>query len=107
MITITESAAGRIQKLMQSSQNHDLMLRVAVNAGGCSGFSYAFSLDTKMNDDDHLFGDHGVTVVVDETSLPFLDGSAIDWVQDIMGASFKVTNPNAVANCGCGTSFSV
>ena len=107
MITITESAAERIQKLKQASQNMDLKLRVGVNAGGCSGFSYVFALDTKINDDDHLFGAHGVAVVVDEVSMPFLDGATIDWVQDLMGASFKVTNPNAVANCGCGTSFSV
>ena len=107
MINITESAAERVQKLMQASQNPNLMLRVAVNAGGCSGFSYAFSLDDKTNDDDHIFGDHGVAVVVDEVSLPFLEGATVDWVQDLMGAAFKITNPNAVANCGCGTSFSV
>lgn len=107
MITITERAATRIKAIQNRDKKDNLMLRLAVNAGGCSGFSYEFSYTERVEDDDHIFGQHGVEVVVDETSMPFIEGVTLDWVDDLIGASFKVTNPKASASCGCGTSFSI
>ena len=75
--------------------------------GGCSGFSYTFDLDATVNEDDQLIERDGAKVVIDEASLPFLEGSEIDYVDELIGASFKIHNPNATAACGCGTSFSV
>jgi iron-sulfur cluster insertion protein len=106
-LTLTESAARRIQALKASEGNPALMLRLAVSGGGCSGFSYGFSLDETRNQDDHLFDAHGVTLVVDETSLDLLAGSTVDYVEDLVGSAFAVKNPNATSTCGCGTSFAV
>ena len=82
-------------------------LRVAVEGGGCSGFQYDFSIDQTRNDDDIVFTAHGVDVVVDDMSIELIDHAELDYVQDLMGSYFAVTNPNATASCGCGTSFSV
>ena len=82
-------------------------LRIAVDGGGCSGFQYDFSIDQKRNDDDIVFTAHGVDVVVDDMSIELIDHAELDYVQDLMGSYFAVTNPNATASCGCGTSFSV
>ncbi len=106
-VTLTESAAKQIKALKDSEGNAALMLRLAVSGGGCSGFSYGFSLDDKRNDDDKLFEAHGVTLVVDETSLDLLAGSTVDYVEDLVGSAFAVKNPNASSTCGCGTSFAV
>ena len=106
-VTLTESAAKRIQALKQGEGNMALMLRLAVSGGGCSGFSYGFSLDDKRNDDDRLFEAHGVALVIDETSLDLLTGSTVDYVEDLVGSAFAVKNPNASSTCGCGTSFAV
>ena len=83
------------------------MLRVTVEGGGCSGFSYKFDFADTINTDDIVIERDGAKVVIDEMSLPFLDGSEIDYVNELIGASFKIHNPNATASCGCGTSFSV
>lgn len=83
------------------------MLRVSVEGGGCSGFQYKFGFDRIRADDDLALQKNGVTVLVDSTSAPFLEGSEIDFVDDLMGQSFRVHNPNATASCGCGTSFSI
>jgi iron-sulfur cluster assembly accessory protein len=83
------------------------ILRVAVQGGGCSGFSYVFSIDADKGADDLSFERDGVTVLVDEMSIQYMEGSEIDWVDDLIGASFQIKNPNATANCGCGTSFDV
>ena len=106
-VGLTENAARRIQVLKASEGNPNLMLRLAVSGGGCSGFSYGFSLDDKRNDDDHLFEAHGVTLAIDETSLDLLAGSVIDYVEELVGSSFAVKNPNASSTCGCGSSFAV
>ncbi len=82
-------------------------LRVSVEGGGCSGFSYKFGLDDTQNPDDHVITRNGVSVLVDEMSLEFMTGSEIDFSTELIGAAFKITNPNATAACGCGTSFSV
>jgi iron-sulfur cluster assembly protein len=105
-IGLTETAAGKIKELLASQPEQDQALRVAVRGGGCSGFQYALALDSKK-DDDHVFEDHGVAVIVDKTSMQFVFGSEVDYVEGLQGAGFKVDNPNVVAACGCGSSFRV
>lgn len=105
-LVVTERAARRILKVL-STEAPGAMLRVSVSGGGCSGFQYVFSVDATRNDDDHLIERDGARVLVDETSLPFLKGSRLDFVDDLMGQAFRVDNPNATASCGCGTSFSL
>ena len=83
------------------------MLRISVNGGGCSGFAYAFDVDRTRQDDDVVVERDGATVLVDQVSLQYMDGSVIDFVDDLIGQSFKIQNPHAVASCGCGTSFSL
>ena len=82
-------------------------LRVSVEGGGCSGFSYKFDLVSSESDDDIVIADGQAKVVVDPVSLMYMDGSVIDFVDDLMGQSFQIKNPNATASCGCGTSFSI
>lgn len=106
-VTISDSAAKRIAFLMSQENQPGLMLRLAVSGGGCSGFQYGFSFDRTTSKDDHLFEKGDVKVVVDDVSLDLLAGSEIDFVEDLVGASFQVKNPNATSKCGCGSSFSV
>ena len=110
-MTITETAARRVAELSRAEGDDSLMLRVFVNGGGCSGFQYGFSFDDTVKSDDHVFEreiDAGsVKVVVDETSLDLLAGSEIDWVEELVGAAFRINNPNATASCGCGSSFAI
>lgn len=106
-LVMTKAAADRVRVLAESEGNPALMLRLAVSGGGCSGFSYGFSLDGDSTDDDRVFEFHGSKLVVDETSLDLMKGSQIDYVDDLMAASFRITNPNATSTCGCGTSFSL
>lgn len=104
-VTLSASAAKRINVIMAAEGR--AYLRVAVQGGGCSGFSYAFDLVDGPADDDVVIERDGAKVVIDETSLPFLAGAEIDFVDELIGQSFKINNPNATASCGCGTSFSV
>ena len=106
-IKVTENAAKRVADLIANEGDMALMLRVAVSAGGCSGFEYGFDLDSNQNDDDKVFETHGIKVVVDEMSLELLSGSTLNYVDDLVGASFRLEIPNATASCGCGISFSV
>ena len=106
-IVFTDSAAAKVADLIAEEGNPELKLRVFVQGGGCSGFQYDFSIDQKRNDDDIVFTAHGVDVVVDDMSIELIDHAELDYVQDLMGSYFAVTNPNATASCGCGTSFSV
>lgn len=106
-IHLTENAAKRIKKLQAMEGRDDLMLRLTVSGGGCSGFSYSFALDDICNEDDRTFAYHGVTVVVDDASLDLLAGSTVDFVEDLVGSAFSIKNPNATSTCGCGSSFSV
>ena len=106
-VVLTERAAARIRKLRDQEGNAALMLRLSVSGGGCAGFSYGFALETERAQDDLLFQQHGVSLVIDQTSLDLLDGAVVDYVEDLMGSAFSVRNPNAVSTCGCGTSFSV
>jgi iron-sulfur cluster assembly accessory protein len=105
-ITLTERAARRITEIM-SSEPAGSMLRISVNGGGCSGFQYAFDVDRSPQNDDVLVERNGATVIVDQVSLQYMDGSVIDFVDDLIGQSFKIENPHATASCGCGTSFSI
>ncbi|WP_237151798.1 iron-sulfur cluster insertion protein ErpA [Oryzibacter oryziterrae] len=105
-IELTERAARRIAKVMEK-ESGKTALRISVEGGGCSGFSYKFNLVSDQNDDDTVVTRNGATVLIDAMSLPFMDGSEIDFVDDLMGQSFKINNPNATASCGCGTSFAV
>ena len=106
-ISITENAAKRVEELIAGEKAENLMLRVTVSAGGCSGFEYSFDLEMSKNSDDKVFEDKGIKVVVDEMSLELLDGSEVDYVDDLSGAAFRLNIPNATASCGCGISFSV
>ena len=103
---LSEAAALRITQLLDSEPAGSFF-RVAVLGGGCSGFQYDFSIDKHRQDDDLVFVVHNVEVVVDEMSLELIDQAELDYVQDLMGSYFAVTNPNATASCGCGTSFSI
>jgi iron-sulfur cluster assembly accessory protein len=105
-VRLSASAAKRIKRIV-ADQPAGTMLRVEVIGGGCSGFSYRFGFAHKANEDDVLLERDGARAVVDQASLPFLAGSEIDFVEELIGASFKIHNPNATAACGCGTSFSV
>ncbi|MBX6368930.1 MAG: iron-sulfur cluster insertion protein ErpA [Rhodospirillales bacterium] len=106
-INVTSSAAKRIAEVVAGEGNPRAFLRIAVSGGGCSGFQYGFTIDDSRQPDDRVFEKDGVVVVVDETSLELLNGAEIDFVEDMMGASFQVRNPNAASSCGCGNSFSI
>ena len=104
--SVSESAARRIA-FLASRETKPVMMRVAVLGGGCSGFQYNFSFDEQRNEDDLLIERDGAAVVVDSTSLELLKGSELDYVEEMVGSSFQVRNPNATSSCGCGNSFSV
>ena len=103
---LSAAAAKRITVMLENEPDGSFF-RVAVNGGGCSGFQYEFSIETARQDDDLSFVSHDVEVVIDEISLELVNNAELDYVQDLMGAYFSVSNPNATASCGCGTSFSV
>ena len=105
-ITMTDRAARRIGEILKSEPS-GAMLRLSVLGGGCSGFQYKFDVENAKADDDVAVARGGVTMLVDSVSLQYLAGSEIDFVDDLIGASFKVNNPKAKASCGCGTSFSL
>lgn len=104
-VSLSDAAVRRIATL--TAGDSDMMLRVSVAGGGCSGFQYGFTLDDQRNDDDLVFQRDGVALVIDDTSLELLKGSEIDFVEDLMGSYFAIKNPQASSTCGCGTSFSV
>jgi len=106
-MSLTDAAVARLNRLIQLEGKPDLMLRVTVSGGGCSGYQYGFDFDTKTGTDDLVFEKDGVRVVTDTVSMDLLAGSELDYVDDLVGAYFKVNNPNASSSCGCGTSFSV
>ncbi len=105
-ITLTDAAAARLAAL-SAVEGHPVMLRVAVDGGGCSGFQYRFDLIASPETDDIRIENAGQAAVVDEMSLVLLKGSQIDYVDELAGAEFKVRNPNARSSCGCGVSFSI
>ena len=105
-VTVSERAARRIGEIL-TSEAPGTMLRVSVEGGGCSGFQYRFDMEKTREPDDVVISRNGATVLIDPVSLRYLDGAEIDFVDDLIGASFKIANPNATASCGCGTSFSI
>ena len=105
-VTLSQSAAKRILRIL-ASEPQGTALRVSVSGGGCSGFQYGFDLDRDRNDDDVVIERDGAVVLIDSVSLPYMGGSEIDFVDDFIGQSFQIHNPNATASCGCGTSFSI
>ncbi|OLB74109.1 MAG: heme biosynthesis protein HemY [Alphaproteobacteria bacterium 13_2_20CM_2_64_7] len=105
-ITLTERAARRIGEILRREPPGS-MLRVSVEGGGCSGFQYKFDIDRTQGADDVVIRRDGATVLVDQISVGYLGGSEIDFVDDLIGASFRINNPKATASCGCGTSFSL
>ena len=105
-VTVSARAAKRIAQIIRA-ESELMMLRLAVTGGGCSGFQYNFALDDARHDDDLVVERDGATILIDPISLDFLKGAEIDFVDDLIGASFKVNNPNATSSCGCGTSFAV
>lgn len=106
-LMISPRAARRIVQLIAAEGNEDLMLRVSVSGGGCSGFKYGFSLDDQRNDDDRAIEIDGATVIVDEISLDLLRGAELDFVEEMIGSYFALRNPNASSTCGCGSSFAI
>lgn len=106
MITLTERAACELKDLMVSQNKASSALRVWVAGGGCSGLSYGMALDdNEPESDDQVFEQDGVKLFVDSTSLGFMSGSIVDYIDDVLGGGFKIENPNAVSSCGCGSSF--
>ncbi len=108
MITFTEKGAQKVQEFL-ASQSADVQtsgLRVGVRGGGCSGFQYALAFDSERSGDT-VFEDHGLRILVDGPSLPYVRGAVVDYVEGLQGAGFKVDNPNVIAACGCGSSFRV
>lgn len=106
MITLTDSAAGKVKDLIEAEGEPNLALRVAVRPGGCSGFSYEMFFDSDVADDDNLVDYAGVRVVVDASSAELLQGATLDYKDGLQGAGFAIENPNAQRSCGCGKSFS-
>ncbi len=104
-VSMSASAAQRLRKILGADDG--AALRISVKGGGCSGFQYAFDIDKGRADDDLVVERDGAVILVDSVSLEYMKGSEVDFVDDLMGQSFKVNNPNAVASCGCGVSFTV
>ena len=107
MITITESASVKIADIIAEENNPDLKLRMFVQGGGCSGFSYGFTLEEIKNEDDFEFEAGSTSVLVDAMSAQYLQGAEVDYEETFMESSFKIKNPTAASTCGCGSSFSV
>ena len=105
-VTVSERAARRIGDILKA-EPPGTMLRVSVEGGGCSGFQYKFDMEREKAGDDLVIAREGAVVLIDPVSVQYMAGSEIDFVEDLIGASFKVKNPNATASCGCGTSFAL
>lgn len=107
MITISPSAKDKIKDILYDTGNPKLSLRTFVQGGGCSGFSYGFTLDEEQNEDDFEIPLDEFKVLVDSMSMQYLQGATIDYKEELMGSNFVITNPNATSKCGCGSSFGV
>ncbi|MBW2298499.1 MAG: iron-sulfur cluster insertion protein ErpA [Deltaproteobacteria bacterium] len=106
-VGFTESAANKVKVLVEEEKNPNLKLRVSVDGGGCSGFQYAFAFDDNVNDDDTIIEKNGATMLIDVTSMQYLNGSEVDYLEGLEGARFVINNPNADSTCGCGSSFAM
>ncbi|HSG03350.1 MAG TPA: iron-sulfur cluster insertion protein ErpA [Marinobacterium sp.] len=106
-LTFTDSAASKVRTLIEEEQNDNLKLRVFITGGGCAGFSYGFTFDEDVAEDDTVVENSGVTLVVDPMSYQYLAGAEVDYKEGLQGSQFMVKNPNASTTCGCGSSFSI
>jgi iron-sulfur cluster insertion protein len=106
-VTLSENAARRVAALKLRTNRPDSHLRVSVEGGGCSGFQYKFGFDDQVGADDMIIERDGVTLLVDATSLPFMEDAVVDYVETLGAAAFEIRNPNAASSCGCGNSFAV
>jgi iron-sulfur cluster assembly protein len=106
-ISLTESAISHVSSILSENSDVNLRLRIYVSGGGCSGLQYGMALDTEVDPDDTIFDHEGVAIVLSAYDQKYLLGSIVDFIDTPMGGGFKVTNPNAVKSCGCGSSFSV
>ncbi len=106
-VNFTDAAANKVNVLVEEEKSPNLKLRVSVGGGGCSGFQYAFEFDDKVNDDDTIIEKNGATVLVDVTSMQYLNGAELDYLEGLEGARFVINNPGADSTCGCGSSFSM
>ncbi len=106
-INLSDRAAAKVKALIALEGDDSLRLRVFITGGGCNGFSYGFTFDDDVADDDALVENDGVAMIVDAMSYPYLEGSDVDYVEDLSGSQFVVVNPNAASTCGCGNSFSI
>lgn len=106
-LTVTDNAVNKIKDLLLEENNSNLMLRVFVSGGGCSGFQYGFTFEELKNEDDTVVEKDGILLLIDPLSYTYLVGSTVDYKEDVMGSEFTINNPNAVTTCGCGSSFSV
>ena len=102
---LSQDASNRIKTLLKNEEGS--YFRISVLGGGCSGFQYDFSFSLSPNEDDLIFNENGISYLIDKTSIDFLTGSTLEYVSELAGSYFKIENPNATANCGCGTSFSI
>lgn len=105
MIAISETAGNKIQEMLAAEETPNLFLRLGVQEGGCTGFSYGMGFDDEQHEDDQVLEVQGLKVVVDSDSVKYLRGLEIDWKESAMGGGFTIHNPNAIATCGCGSSF--
>ena len=106
-LVFTDAAAKKVSQLIKEEANPDLMLRVFISGGGCSGFQYGFTFDDALEEGDSSIENQGVTLLVDPMSVQYLMGAEIDYKEDLQGAQFVIRNPNATTTCGCGSSFAV
>ena len=107
MISLKPKAVEKVRDLLAEQNDPNIKLRIFVQGGGCSGFSYGFTFDEVVNEDDFDLEFEGVHLLVDSMSNQYLDGAEVDYVEELMGSQFKINNPNATTSCGCGSSFSV
>lgn len=105
IITVTPKAAEKVKEFMKQEGKDDLFLRVYVSGGGCSGLSYGMGFEEKSDEDDTVIEEHGVKLLVDSYSSRHLKGTEIDYIESLMGAGFKINNPNVTKSCSCGHSF--
>jgi iron-sulfur cluster insertion protein len=105
-LLFTDSAATKVQQLIEEEKNDNLMLRVFIQGGGCSGFQYGFTFDESVQEDDTIVENQGVKLLIDPMSYQYLVGAEIDYTEGLEGSQFVIRNPNAVTTCGCGSSFS-
>jgi len=106
-VAFSDAAAEKVKALIKEEKNDNLKLRVMIEGGGCSGFQYGFKFDEDINEDDTVVENNGTIMLVDATSLQYLNGAEVDYLEGLEGARFVINNPNAKSTCGCGSSFSI